>query len=837
MPVTIISKSTMRAGFKTRDREGSGLFLRRAAIAFLAAACGCVSVPPGGPGSRPADAPSPAPEALARYSAGLSHELQGRIDAAQSEYLRALEADPDHEPLYIRIAGLRAARNDFDGAMEILGRIAARHPGSAEPLRAMAGVRLAARDAAGATDLLRRALNLAPGDGDLAAELCALLIDAGQDANAIGVARRSLAAAPPSHALQRAIGSLYLKTREPAVGEIRKREGAALLDAMAAATARDAAARVTLGEIRMAAGEDAAALSAFREAAELDGANDRIHARIVRILLGQGRHDEAIQSLEKAIGLADRRAGLRRVLALLLVRRADTAKEPSAARRDRERAADLLESVDREVPGQAAILAELGALRARIGRIDEAFDVFARIPQEDAGTRRVLALRFLDGGDTNAAIKRLEALAARGSQGRLARYYLGEVLDAAGNAAAARAAFEAAVVQQPPESAPYVRLAILAYEADPASAAVWLEKGLARMPEDLRLLRARATVHMLRREFSKARETYEKIEALLPADEANAVMQVKIEQAVALQWEGRAALAARRLAEAVDPEYLALELYVRLAFDFGRRLKDHGPSEATLAELSRVRSDDPATHMYAGLYHLTAESYTQAVVAFEMAGRVAAKSLDGASMLTPQYHFSLGSALERCGRRAEAEAAFERCLKLDPGFAEAWNYVAYMWAERGENLTRAMEHVQEALKREPDSGAFLDTLGWICFRQGRYADALRHLQRSLAAMPEADATVLDHLGDTLLKLGREAEALQHWTRAFVIDPDLAGLRAKLEARKVDLVPLLRQAAAEKARVERERNRLTPGEAEGLAEPAPEDDADDDPADEPSGEEP
>jgi len=803
----------MRAGTPSRDREGCGPFVRRAALVCLAAAAGCVSVPSGGPAVA-----DPSPEALARFSTGMSLELQGRADDALKEYLRAIEADPDHEPLYFRVAGLRASRNDFEGAEAILRTIAERHPRSPEPLRALARVKLAARKPGEAMDFLRSALDLAPRNGDLAAELCVLLTDAGRDANAIGVAKRSLAASPPSPALQRVIGSLYLRSRDASAGEIRRQEGAALLDAMARATVSNAPARVSLGEIRMAAGEEAAALKAFREAAALDGANERIHARIVRILLGQGRQDEAIVALEAAVPRADRPSGLRRVLALLLVRRAETAKDPAAARRDRERAVDLLESVDREAPAQPGVLAELGEVRIRLGRDADAFEAFSRIPQEDAGTRRSLALRFLSGGDTNAAVKRMQAAAARpGPEGRLARHYLGEILEAKGDPAGARAAFEAAAAPEPAESAPYIRLAILAHDDDPAGAVRWLEKGLARVPDDPRLTRALATLQMLRREFAKARETYERIETLLPPEDLNAVLQVKVEQAVALQWEGRPALAARRLAEAVDPGYLIFELYVRLAFDYGRRFKDHGPAEKALAELTRLRVDDPATSMYAGLYALSAENFTNAVAAFEHAERVARQTIDGASMLRAQFYFSYGSALERSGRFADAEVALEQCLKLDRDFAEAWNYLAYMWADRGINLPKALEYVHEALKREPDNGAFLDTLGWVHFRQGRAEEALRHLERSLEALPEEDATVLDHTGDALAKLGREAEALKRWTRAFVLDPSVAGLRAKLEARKVDLAPLLRQAEAEKQRAERELNRLSPGEPEGLVE--------------------
>ena len=45
----------------------------------------------------------------------------------------------------------------------------------------------------------------------------------------------------------------------------------------------------------------------------------------------------------------------------------------------------------------------------------------------------------------------------------------------------------------------------------------------------------------------------------------------------------------------------------------------------------------------------------------------------------------------------EAEKYFEKCLQLAPDFADAMNYLGYMWAEHGVKLAQARELIEKAL--------------------------------------------------------------------------------------------------------------------------------------------
>ncbi|MEI8245400.1 MAG: tetratricopeptide repeat protein [Lentisphaerota bacterium] len=95
----------------------------------------------------------------------------------------------------------------------------------------------------------------------------------------------------------------------------------------------------------------------------------------------------------------------------------------------------------------------------------------------------------------------------------------------------------------------------------------------------------------------------------------------------------------------------------------------------------------------------------------------------------------------------------------------AMNNLAYLWAEQGAELDKALVWAGKAVSMEPDQATFIDTLGWVLFKKGRYAEAFGRLTEAEKFNPE-NADILDHLGETCLKLGKKTEADEYWKRAI-----------------------------------------------------------------------
>jgi tetratricopeptide (TPR) repeat protein len=145
----------------------------------------------------------------------------------------------------------------------------------------------------------------------------------------------------------------------------------------------------------------------------------------------------------------------------------------------------------------------------------------------------------------------------------------------------------------------------------------------------------------------------------------------------------------------------------------------------------------------------------------------------------PDARFHLGAFVYRSGEFAGAEKELREAIRLEPDHGPALNFLGYSLAERGERLEEALDLIQRALAGDPWNGAYLDSLGWVYVRLGRYEEARPPLERAAREHP-ADPVVLEHLGDLYNLLGERDLALQAWGRAVDEGPeDKAALRAKI----------------------------------------------------------
>jgi Flp pilus assembly protein TadD len=106
-------------------------------------------------------------------------------------------------------------------------------------------------------------------------------------------------------------------------------------------------------------------------------------------------------------------------------------------------------------------------------------------------------------------------------------------------------------------------------------------------------------------------------------------------------------------------------------------------------------------------------------------------------------------------------------LERDPDHAAAMNFIGYLLAERGKDLDEAERLVRRALELRPDTGSFLDSLGWILFQRGDYPRAVEVLEKAVALEPE-EPVILEHLGDAYHRLSRPEEAVRAWRGALEV---------------------------------------------------------------------
>ncbi len=114
---------------------------------------------------------------------------------------------------------------------------------------------------------------------------------------------------------------------------------------------------------------------------------------------------------------------------------------------------------------------------------------------------------------------------------------------------------------------------------------------------------------------------------------------------------------------------------------------------------------------------------------------------------------------------ATADTLMLRVLELDPANFEALNFVGYSWADRGIRLVEAEQFIRLALQLRPDDVNIEDSLAWVLYRQGRFAEALE-IQTRVVERGQTNAVLLDHLGDIQWMAGLRQEAAESWERAM-----------------------------------------------------------------------
>ena len=122
--------------------------------------------------------------------------------------------------------------------------------------------------------------------------------------------------------------------------------------------------------------------------------------------------------------------------------------------------------------------------------------------------------------------------------------------------------------------------------------------------------------------------------------------------------------------------------------------------------------------------------------------------------------YDLSMVAEKLDRIDDMERQLRRVIALKPDYQHAYNALGYMLADRGLRLQEARELIRKALELAPGDPFITDSMGWVEFRLGNHAEALRLLRQAYAARP--DTEIAAHLGEVLWVMGQREEAVRIW---------------------------------------------------------------------------
>lgn len=130
-----------------------------------------------------------------------------------------------------------------------------------------------------------------------------------------------------------------------------------------------------------------------------------------------------------------------------------------------------------------------------------------------------------------------------------------------------------------------------------------------------------------------------------------------------------------------------------------------------------------------------------------------------------QLNFFLGTVFDRKGQKDKLIEQMRKVVNMDPQHVQGLNYLAFTFAEQGENLEEAEELAQRAIDLEPKDGFILDTYGWILYKRGQWSQAIPYLERAHAIQPR-ESVIAEHLGDAYFKAQLVEKARAMYERAM-----------------------------------------------------------------------
>jgi tetratricopeptide (TPR) repeat protein len=689
----------------------------------------------------------------ARLKLADAYAAENDLRNAYREYVRAADLLPASREAQMKAAQILLMAGSFEDARARADKVLALNPKDVDGLMLRAAAAAGLKDYDGAFKGVQEAIELEPGKSGAYVNLGALELVKGRTAEA---------------------DAAYLKAIELEPNSLPV--------------------RLAMANYQIASGKPLEALESLKRAVQIDGASPQAHRALANLYLALNRIPEAEPHFRALAADAKNESG-RLALAdyLALTGRIDEStgilreleKEPkqlvpaklrlarfhAAAGRIAEAHQTVSEALAVEGPGRAPAL----TLQARLYLLEQKLDDAARavdLALASSGDltegHYVKAQVLLAKNDVEGARASLNEVLrlnprASGAQVQLSRLEL-----ASGQRTRAVEMADAAVKSQPFD--PSARLSLVRSLIASGSfkrAEEELKPFVAKNAEHPAVLSHLGLLKLAQKDMPAAKAAFESAFAKDPAnaDALNGLTTVDMNG-------GRREVARKRLQD-------------RLAVDA------RNPQTLMLAARVEMALGDPKTAE--GLLRRTIEASPYALPAYGILGQLYVQQgrLDEARrefeiaasrQSNPEVPSTLvGMILEMQGKRVEAKKQYESVLAKSPSAPIAANNLAWLQAEDGENLDRALQLAQTAKQGLPNEPQVNDTLGYIYLKKNLASLAVPPLEDAVKADPK-NPRFAYRLAVAQAKLGNTIAARALLTRALQMTapfPEASEARALL----------------------------------------------------------
>jgi len=198
------------------------------------------------------------------------------------------------------------------------------------------------------------------------------------------------------------------------------------------------------------------------------------------------------------------------------------------------------------------------------------------------------------------------------------------------------------------------------------------------------------------------------------------------------------------------------------AFETAKRLykaKRYQKALAVLLSVDEDPAENPELSYYLGLCYSQTEQYDEALLYLEQVvtthpdflhlyqcrlllaviytnteryslAEYEVKQLIDGGYASVQVYSVYSYLLFQQQRSEESLKYINMAMELDPENPNVLNSSGYIEAEEGYNLDKALDLCKQAVRKQPEQAAYLDSLGWVYYKLGKFSEAHRYIKRA-----------------------------------------------------------------------------------------------------------